>query len=90
MSDPSHSYYCPQNRVCCLALGGQHSKGGENPPLPEMTSLQKSDLWVHVAFLLELGPSGQEVKEDGPADAQISGPGKEKQGAMTGDWGGLS
>lgn len=70
--------------------GWGHSKGGEHPPLPEMTSLQKSDLWVHVAFLLELGPSRQEVKEDGPADAQISGPGKEKQGAMTGGWGGLS
>lgn len=53
--------------------------------LPENPSLEKSDIWFCVVFLLELRPSGQEMKRGGPPDAQISGPGGEKQaGALAG------
>ena len=54
-------------------------------PLPENASLKKSDLRFWVVFLLELGPSEQEMKED----AQISGPGtQELWGQGCHDWGG--
>lgn len=53
--------------------------------LPENASLKKSDLRFWVVFLLELGPSEQEMKED----AQISGPGmQELLGQGCHDWGG--
>lgn len=56
---------------------------GLSPPLPENTSLKRSHLRFWVVFLLELGPSEQEMKED----AQISGCGRQEF-LEHHDWGG--